>query len=148
MTEQTWNDCLVQIDYPARQTVAVALGDRYAAVAFANGAVIIYHHDSAHPKSDHAHGERVKTLAFSINDQYLASSGLKMVKVWDITSGTLFWNFNTTRQVLALHFMSDFMLVAAAQDNRAIVWNLQEGTQTRQRYWTDSILAVSGQRKP
>jgi WD40 repeat protein len=145
--EQSWNDCLIQIDYPARQTGALAHGDRHVAVALSDGMVTVYHHDSAHPRSMHDHGERVKTLSFSDNDQYLASSGLKSVKVWDITSGTLLYTFDTVRQALFMHFVGDSALVAATQDSRVIAWHLHDGTVSRQWSWTDKML-VSGQNQP
>jgi WD40 repeat protein len=145
--EQSWNDCLIQIDYPARQTGALAHGDRYVAVALSDGTVTIYYHDSAHPRSVHDHGERVKSLSFSNNDQYLASSGLKTVKVWDIASGTLLYTFNTVRQALCVHFMDDEVLVAATQDSRITTWHLHDGAVSRQWSWIDTMLG-SGQNRP
>ena len=96
-----------------------------------------------------SHGERVKTLVFSSEDRYLASSRLRNVKVWDPESRTLVRAFNTAHQALTLCFTDgSTALAAATQGNYMVTWNLQEGLKEKQWQWIDNIHENATQPKP
>jgi WD40 repeat protein len=149
LKDKNWDDCLTRIDYPAYQIIAVAHGDRYSAVAMSAGAIFLYYQDSTQSISTLGHGERARMLAFSSKDQYLASSGLRKVKVWDPAEGTQVWTFDTNHQALTLLFVNDNgALAAATQGDYTVTWNLHEGIETERWQWTDTIHTTAGQQKP
>ena len=149
LTDKTWDDCLARNDYPVHQTSALAYGDRYSAVAVSDGTIFLYYQDSIQAKSTLSHGERVKTLLFSTEDGYLASSGLRKVKIWDPESRTQVWAFNTTHQALTLLFIYDnTALAAATQGNYTVTWNLQQGLEEKRWQWTDSMQGYAAQQRP
>ena len=149
LTDKTWDDCLARIDYPAHQTSALAQGDCYSAVAVSDGTIFLYYRDSIQAKSTLSHGERVKTLVFSSEDGYLASGGLRKVKVWDLENKTQIWAFNTTHQALTLLFIHEnTALTAATQGNYTVTWNLEQGLEEKRWQWTDSIHGNAAQQGP
>ncbi|PGH18076.1 hypothetical protein AJ79_00703 [Helicocarpus griseus UAMH5409] len=146
---RTWDDCLARIDYNTQQIVAVAQGDRYSAVAASDGTIFVYYQDSMQPKSTILHGERLKTLTFSAEDRYLASSGRKSVNIWDPAEGNLIRAINTEHVVSKLMFMDNSCaLVAATQNNDIINWDFQTGTETERWQWIDSIRTVPDHHMP
>ncbi|KAK2744313.1 hypothetical protein FQN55_006827 [Onygenales sp. PD_40] len=145
----TWDDCLVRIDYTTHQIVAVAQGDRYSAVAASDGTIFSYYQDSMQPKSTLFHGERLKTMTFSTEDRYLASSGRKRVKIWDMADGTLVRVIDTDHTVSRLIFTNNtYALVAATHNNDTITWDLKTGIETDRWQWIDSIRTISDHHQP
>lgn len=114
LTDKTWDDCLARIEYPAHQTSAAAHGDRYLAAAVSDGTIFLYYWDSMQAKFALSHGKRAKTLVFSSEDRYLASGGLREVKIWNLESKTQVWAFDTTHQALTLLFINESTALAAA----------------------------------
>ncbi|OCK74785.1 hypothetical protein K432DRAFT_429827 [Lepidopterella palustris CBS 459.81] len=149
LIDRTWDNCLARIDYPAHQTCAVAHGEQYSAVAISDGAIFLYYQNSTQAKHILDHGERATILVFSNEDRYLASSGLRKVKVWDPAEGTQVWTFDTNDQALTLLFVNDnSALAAATQGNYMVTWDLQEGVETERWQWTDSIHETASQQSP
>lgn len=144
-----WDDCLARIDYLNHQANSIAHGDQLSAVAISDGTVFLYYQDSIQAKSTLGHGERVKIMAFSSEDRYLASSGLRSVKVWDPAEGTLVWKFDTSHQPLAFIFLdNDNVLATATQGNYMVAWDLREGAEMEQWKWTKAYCRATGQQKP
>ena len=149
LTDKTWDDCLARIEYPAHQTSAVAHGDRYLAVAVSDGTIFLYYRDSMQAKFALSHGKRAKTLVFSSEDRYLASGGLREVKVWNLKSRTQVWAFDTTHQALTLLFINESTALAAAtQANYTVTWDLQEGLEEKRWQWTNSNHGNADQQRP
>ena len=149
LLDQTWPDCLGTIDYPNHLASAVAHGDQYLAVAVSDGAVFLYYRDALQALCSFSHGKRVTILAFSSEDQYLATASPRMIKVWKIESQTMLWTFNVAHQTLAMLFIDENTgLAAAAQGNCVITWDLQEGIENKRWRWTDSIYQDGLHQKP
>ena len=138
--DKTWDDCLTRIDYPARQADVVAHGDQYSAVAVSDGSIFIYFQDSIQSKSILTQDEKVKLLSFSGNDKYLASSGLRKIKVWDLTQSEVMRIFDTAHPAMALMFSEDGnSLFAATADNFAVTFDLQSDIELKRWHWMSSI---------
>ena len=140
LVHQSWDECLAIIDYPAKQTSSIALGDRYLVVAISDGTIFVYYRDSFQLRTSYDHGERPKILLLSSECSYLASSSPRKVKVWNTETNTQMWAFDTADQVLTIFFLrDDTALLAATQGNYTSLWDLQEGLLCDSWRWNESI---------
>lgn len=147
-TDETWDECLTRIVFPTR-TTAVTYGDRYLAVAAANGSIWVYHGDSIQSSFTLSQGEMVRILTFSCGDQYLASSGSRRIKVWDTESKVQLWEFKTRHDVLSFVFVNDdAALMAATTGNFTVAWDMTEGEEVEKRTWTHLINESGGHKRP
>ncbi|KFZ12022.1 hypothetical protein V501_04420 [Pseudogymnoascus sp. VKM F-4519 (FW-2642)] len=138
--DDIWDDCLVRIHYPTHTTTAVAYGEHHIAVSASDGTIFLYDKESNYEKYMVDHGERPKAIIFSTKDEYMASSGLRKVKVWDTAEKTQVWSFDTDHEALTLLFIDDnAVLTAATKGNYTITWGLLGGTEIERWQWTDSV---------
>ncbi|KAL2070557.1 hypothetical protein VTL71DRAFT_13583 [Oculimacula yallundae] len=140
LEQNTWDDCVARMDYPARKTSAVSCGNQYFAIALSDGTIYIYFLDTTQIKFTLSHGAKANVLAFSSDDKFFASSGQRKIKVWDPHDGIQLWAFDTSHQVLALIFVhDDDDLAAITQGNYTISWDLAHGQENGRWQWTESI---------
>lgn len=134
--EKTWDDCLTLINYFEAQTAAIAHGDRSFAVGLSTGKITIYHTISGQVLRVLEHMERLKILEFGDQDKFLASSGIRKVRVWDLGTGQQIWLFEIFNQALALAFTSENeCLLAASQGNYVSCWYLSNGSEKKGIPW-------------
>lgn len=149
---KTWDDCLTQINYPGSQATALNHGDRFFAVGLATGKIISYHSMSGQVNRMLEHYERVKILEFGGQDKVLASSGLRKLRVWDMSSGEEIWSFDMPNQALALAFTAENeCLMAATQSDYIACWTLADGNENVRIPWQDGFkdgISNTPQRKP
>ena len=149
MSAETWDDCLARIDYRGFQATAIAHGDGLFAVGLSDGKVSVHHSISMQTKRFLDHGERVKILEFGVEDRYLASSGLRMIRVWDPGTGNQIWSSDTPNQVLALVFTGeDDILMATTQGNFMISWALPDGAEIGRLRWNEDSKDGSLEERP
>ncbi|KAL8724603.1 MAG: hypothetical protein Q9181_006758 [Wetmoreana brouardii] len=149
LRNKTWDGCLVRIDYSAAQSSAVALGDRYLAVATSDGTIFMYYRDSIQVRSTFSFRERAKILLFSSDCLQIAVPGLKTVRMWDTESKIQPWAFDTSHQALSLLFTNDnTSLIAATQGGYTTVWDLQQGVEAEHWQWKESIHEPGDQIRP
>lgn len=138
--EKTWDDCLTLINYLEGQTAAIAHGDRFFAVGLSTGKIILYHTISGQVRCVLEHMERLKILEFGDQDKVLASSGIRKVRIWDLSNCQQIWLFETSYQALALAFTSENeCLLAASQGNYVICWYLSNGSEKVGIPWHDGF---------
>ncbi|OBT40573.1 hypothetical protein VE00_08569 [Pseudogymnoascus sp. WSF 3629] len=144
--DKIWDDCLVRIHYPTHTTTAVAYGEHYIAVSASDGTIFLYYKESNYEKYVVDHGERPKSIIFSSRDEYMASSGLRKVKVWNTVEKSQIWSFDMDHEALTLLFINDNVaLTAATKGNYTITWELLGGIETERWQWTESesMLTIS-----
>lgn len=135
---KAWDDCLTQINYPDSQSTALNHGDRFFAVGLATGKVVLYWSISGQVHRTLEHSERVKILEFGGQDKLLASSGLKNLRVWDVSSGEEIWSFEISHQTLTLAFtMENECLMAATQGDYVACWSLSDGSEQVRIPWQE-----------
>jgi WD40 repeat protein len=148
LIDRAWDDCLARIDYIDYQVSAIACGEQYSAVALSDGSIQLYFPDSAQVQATLNHDGRVTVLSFSNEDQYLASSGSRKVKVWNPSEGGLLWAVDTSHQILALFFIeNEFTLAGATQGNYVVNWDLHDGQEISRWQWTESIRSTTDAKK-
>ena len=149
LKELDWDDCVALIDFQDKQTGAVALGDRYLAVAVSHGPIYLYYKDSIQVKHALVFGERVKTLLLSGDCGYLGAGGLRKATIWDTDSGAQIWNFDWKHAALSAMFDTETnSLVAATQGGYISSWDLSRGKETDHWEWNESVHSTRGMPKP
>ena len=147
LKEMSWDDCLAMIDFQDKQTCAVALGDRYIAVAVSHGSIYLYYQDSIQVKHIFAFGERAKTLLLSADCGYLAAGGLRKATIWDTNNATQIWTYSLAHAALSMVFDTGTdTLIAAHQGGYTSAWNLREEKEERWN-WNESVDPSSGRPK-
>lgn len=136
----TWDDCLTKISHPNYWATAVTFGDSYFAIGMSTGKTMVYQIMSSQLHHTLEHSERVKILKFGIQDQVLASSGLRTIRIWNISDGNQTWVFQTTHQALLLAFTSkNECLLAATQGDYITCLGLLDGGEKGRVSWHDSF---------
>ena len=149
LNEKTWGDCLARIDFPDQQTCALAIGDQHVAVAVSGGSISLHYRDSFQLKHTLVFGERVRALALSNNDIFLAAGGLRKLKVWDTNNGAQFWAFDLAHAALSMMFDDELEVLAVATQGAYIVhWDLQDGSERERWEWNQSITSSGSLQKP
>lgn len=145
MSVSTWDDCLSRIDYNSSQATAIDHGDHLFAIGLTTGKIFIYHSISSQVHHSLEHLERIKILKFGVQDRVLASSGLRTVRVWDVSNGNQTWSFDMTHQALALDFAGiNECLLAATQGDYITCWGLRDGFERSRIPWHDNFEEVGG----
>ena len=148
LLSKTWDDCLTRFSYRDCLATAISYGDCSFAVGLSSGKVFVYQSVSGQINWTLEHLERVKILAFSSQDQVLASSSLQKIQIWDLSNGQSLWAFKTLHQVLALAFTHESKsLMAATQGSYVISWYLSDGTEKVQIPWQDNCDENSSKRR-
>ncbi|MCS6812476.1 MAG: NB-ARC domain-containing protein [Cyanobacteria bacterium] len=81
----------------------------------------------------HGHDDRIISLAFSPDGQYLVSGDLRHIKLWDVATGLCHQTLDaTTNRNWAFSFpdwlKASSLILAAGSDDRAItLWNVNQG---------------------
>lgn len=95
-----------------------------------------------------AHDNYINALALSTNGQYIATGGKdKTVKIWDFTNlKSPAQVYEAGSEVKALAFNTKYQWIAAALENKVVVWNLSNQDTTPHLEVTPS--AIEGECKP
>lgn len=140
LSATTWDDCLSSIYYQQDQTSALACSDDHFAVGLSSGKVIVYDEMTCQEAQTLQHQEPVKILQFGETEQILVSSGLRIVRIWDITSWQELWNFEIYQQCLTLALTdNDKLLLGALKNNQLMFWDLTTGLLKDSGDWTQDL---------
>jgi WD40 repeat protein len=134
-----WEDRLCCIEFQQGQASALCIGDDYMAVGLTNGTIKLYHAASCQEYRILDHGEAVKFLQFKSKSAWMASCGMKYVRVWDVCSGERVYNFQAPQRPISLVF-DDTLLITASHKNSLVTWHLEhDGIRMPDRLWNDSF---------
>lgn len=138
LSNAQWDDRLSCIDYHQGQTSAICHGDSFFAVGLTTGTVALYHATSCQEYKLLNHGEAVKFLKFKSKTDLMASCGMKAIRIWDIRSGEVIYNFQAPHRPIGLAFDKN-LLVVLSYKNHLASWDLDDdGAQQPDRPWNDS----------
>lgn len=118
-----WDDRLSCLDFGDGQTSALCYGDEFLAVGLRGGRVVLYYPKSSQEYRSLNHGETVMHLQFREQTDMLASSGLKMIRIWDVRTGQQIYQITSPRRCIGLGFY-DSLLMAASNQNEIHSWDL------------------------
>jgi hypothetical protein len=118
----SWDDCLIRMDFEKGQTTSVSHGDCFFAIGLSTGQISLYDSDSLQVLRPFRHPERVRILAFSQEDIFLASCGAKHLVIWDPKSGTVLHSFSLRSTALAITFLGVDEILGAFQSSELTKW--------------------------
>lgn len=118
----SWDDCLIRMDFQKGQTTSVSHGDRFFAIGLSTGQISLYDPNSLQVLRQFKHPERVRILAFSQGDIFLASCGAKHLVLWDPKSGTALHSFPLRSTALAITFLGVDEILGAFQSSELTKW--------------------------
>lgn len=125
----SWDDCSSIITYPkpARPTT-VATSDRYVAIGESTGTIIVYDRVTFQEVGEMQHREPVWCLIFGETGRYIASAGVKLVRVWDLQLWTERCKISVPHMCIALNFAEeDCFLYGATKHSQLFCWDITEG---------------------
>lgn len=126
LSATVWNDCLSIINYskPTRPT-AVATSAGIFVLGMSTGNIIVYNDITCQESYTLDNGEPVQCLVFGETGKYLASSGDKLVRVWDTTSWSELFKVSIADECIALTFTEeDRLLLGAIKSNQLMYWDI------------------------
>ncbi|KAH0563489.1 hypothetical protein GP486_001940 [Trichoglossum hirsutum] len=146
LSNTTWDDCLSVISFARGQRIsALACSDRHFVLGMSSGKILVYDDITCQELQVLEHKEPVIALLFSDMGKILASSGAKLVRIWDLTSGTQVWQFNIPYMCMCLAFADqDRLLLGALKNNQLAFWDLDTGAVRHKSNWTEDLEGESG----
>ncbi|KAH0536563.1 hypothetical protein FGG08_006571 [Glutinoglossum americanum] len=128
VSEQDWDDRLSCITFPEDQALSVACRDSRFAVGLSSGNIVLYDDATCQETGTLNHGQPVRFLEFANINTFLASSGRKIVKLWNAVTRTLIWTIDIRVVPLSLSFNeNDSILMMATTSNHIARWNMSDG---------------------
>lgn len=133
-----WDDRLACIDFQDKQATALSCGGNSFAVGLSSGVFVLFHNATCQEWKRLDHGEPLKHLKYDGSGTVLGSASRKTLKIWDINSGHVLWQFVTSHDILTLVFgNSDKLLMAVSKGNAFLSWNLETGLAAEDCHWRD-----------
>lgn len=137
LSNPQWDDRLVCVNFHQGHTTAVCHGDELFAVALNTGLITLYHAASCQEYTVLEHGEAVRHLQFNAQMEILASAGRRILRLWNIRSGSLTHSFKVPQRLMCISFDGDILL-APTYTHHVAMWNVTEGLALPSRPWYDS----------
>jgi WD40 repeat protein len=132
-----WDDCLSTISHAQEKLTALACGNKYFAVGEASGRIVIYNDLTCQEFRTLQHLEAVRILQFATSTNLLASTGLRVVRMWDTTAWMQLWKFDVAHLCMSIAFMeNEQLLLGALRSNQLMVWDLETGCLRDSADWT------------
>ncbi|KAI1424639.1 WD40-repeat-containing domain protein [Xylaria sp. FL1777] len=135
-----WGDRICSISYHGIYPAVVAARDQRFAIGLSDGLVTVYHTSTCEEVFAVSHGESVSALEFGFTSKFLASSGLRHVRLWDAATGNQLFNFDTDSRTLALAFdENDTWLMTASSDRNISKRRITDGSLLSSMSWMDNL---------
>ena len=140
LTDNGWDDRLACINRNDKQVVSVACGESIFAVGLQPGQIVLYHYNTCQEWKSLDHQSVLRYMHFDSTGNILATAGRKDIRVWNVESGLMLWNFVLGQEILSLAFFdSDKTLVAATKVHTVRAWHLQTGHEADERRWDKDV---------
>lgn len=139
LSDTKWSDRISCMTHRDTKATALACMDQKFAIGLSDGMITLYHTTTCEYLLELQHEESVRVLHFSTVAKYLASSGLKFVRLWDTSTGAQLFKIDTKAQCLALSFNEQgTKLIGAMRSKELAYWNMSDGNQDTHLKWTDA----------
>ncbi|KAI6351616.1 hypothetical protein MCOR25_009820 [Pyricularia grisea] len=120
---ERWDDRLFCLNFQPAQPTSVCYGDELLAVGLRSGTVTLYFSTSHQKHKSLDHGESVRFIAFKSKSDLMATCGMKVMKVWDVRTGTEMHSFECPPHPMGIGFYKESLLVACRK-NYVASWDL------------------------
>lgn len=125
-----WDECLTTITYAkGTKPLSSAAGHGFFMLGLSTGKILVYDDTIFQEFRVLSHKEPVWGLKFGETGKYLASSGAKFVRVWDLHSWSEVISVPLKSFAIALDFTeNDSVLIIASKNNQLTYWDLDTGS--------------------
>lgn len=135
-----WHDRVSCLYYREFNPKTICCRDHRFAVGLSNGIIHVYKTSTCEQVGQLDHGESVRILQFGTLARVLASSGLRSVKLWDVTAGTCLLSLSTMTNPIALAFdEDDKLLIAATRSKEVVTWQTKDAATASYYVWEDRL---------
>ncbi|MCJ1356503.1 MAG: hypothetical protein MMC33_006498 [Icmadophila ericetorum] len=132
-----WDDRISCLAFRPDKTLAVACGEAYFAVGVLN-TIVMYYKMSCQEHIKLGHGEDVHLLCFNTTGEILASSGVRIIRLFNAVTGDQMYSFSITAEALAISFaQEDQVFFAALRSNHVVSYSLADGNEIDKCLWQD-----------
>ena len=132
----TWDDCVSVINFDEQRATAVDTSEHFFAVGMRKGKILVYDHLTCQEVKQLDQKEPVRCLACGDSGQYLAESGSKTLRVWEVDSWTEILNVPLMAKCIALAFTEDDqILLIATEANQFVSLDIITGHVLREDSW-------------
>lgn len=127
-SEEDWDDLLSCVVFTEARATAVACRDARFVLGLVSGTIIVFYTSTLQEVRRLHHEESVRHLQFSNVESFLASSGRRGVKLWNVIMGEQLWAAEHRNDILTLNFNEDDTLLrAATRTNQIAFWDVLDG---------------------
>ncbi|KAL4968578.1 uncharacterized protein BDV14DRAFT_196880 [Aspergillus stella-maris] len=133
LSSHNWDDCLSTLIYPKlAKPVSVVTSSKYFAIGMSTGSIIVYDSITCEESQVIENKEPVWGLSFGETGKYLASFGVKTIRVWDIGSWAEWCTLPISSMCMTATFIEeDRLLLAALKNNQLAEWDISSGGTAR-----------------
>ena len=150
LSATNWDDCLSTIVYGDTPS-ALASSNRYFVVGLSSGQLVFYQDSTCQEVQTLQHQEPVRVIQFGRTENVLASSGTKLVRIWDVTSWQEMYKYEIPHLCMSLTFSDDDkLLLGALRNDHLHFWDLTTGVLRDSTDWTEELEGQNahGYRRP
>lgn len=134
-----WND-RVSCWYYEKSAKSIACQDKWFAIGLTDGMIHVYWTTTCQEFIKINHGETVRIVRFGNLARVLVSTGIRTVKLWDVTTGSLLWEHRLDSDPLNVDFdIDDKVVVVATRSKRLLTWSVANGVLTSQENWHHNL---------
>ncbi|KAL9120228.1 MAG: hypothetical protein Q9187_003215 [Circinaria calcarea] len=127
-SEKDWDDRLTCIVFPEERVTAIACQDARFVVGLANGTIMVYYTSTLQEARRLEHEEPIRHLRFANVGNFLASSGRRKVRLWNVITAAQLWEAEHRNDILTLSFNEEeTLLMAATRTNQIAFWDISNG---------------------
>lgn len=137
LSTTNWDDCLSIIGDFNEQLSALACSNKYFAIGMLSGKIAVHNEITCQEIRKLQHNEPVRILQFGKNNEVLASTGPKKVRIWSTLIWEQLWEFNIAQPCMSIMFLEQQqLLLGALKNNQLMIWDLVAGTLRESADWT------------
>ncbi|KAL5413298.1 hypothetical protein PMIN04_009503 [Paraphaeosphaeria minitans] len=139
ISDSTWGDRICSISYHETYATVVAARDERFAVGLSNGTMKVYRTSTCEELFSVEHEESVSVLEFGSTAKYVASAGLRHLRLWNAATGDEIFHVNTESQTLALTFdENETQVIIASRNEHVSAYQIPDGSQIYDSSWSDT----------
>ncbi|KAE8443095.1 hypothetical protein EG329_002339 [Mollisiaceae sp. DMI_Dod_QoI] len=135
LSNSDWNDRISCWHYN-KTARSIACQDQWFAIGLSDGLIHMYWTLTCQDFIRLNHGEAVRILCFGNLGKTLISTGLRIIKLWDVSNGSLLWEYRLESDPMAVNFNDDDRrVVAATRSKQLFTWSTENGNLISQHTW-------------
>jgi WD40 repeat protein len=139
LSNSDWNDRISCWRY-GKTARCIACQDQWFAIGLSDGMIDVHWMSTCQEAVHMNHGEPVRILRFGNLAKVLASTGLRMVKMWDVSTGSQLWECRIESDPLAMDFDDDDKrLVVATRSKEMFTWLTTNGSLLLHGSWHHNL---------